>query len=77
MCCSSKDAFKGVCGGGLIHTADFQDQAEALGLEGVSASPLCPGIMELCGSGEIRKMVDKRTQTAGDAGALFAATARG
>lgn len=21
MCCSSKDAFKGVCGGGLIHTA--------------------------------------------------------
>lgn len=35
MCCSSKDAFKGVCGGGLIHTAETSmcrtQPVEALG----------------------------------------------
>lgn len=49
MCCSSKDAFKGVCGGGLIHTAETSmcmDPTEALGWKG---QPPAPGIMELHG----------------------------
>lgn len=64
MCCSSKDAFKGVCGGGLIQTAGSKARRWAER----SMQPHPPprnGVMHgALRAQKIRKMVEKGTATA-------------
>lgn len=63
MCCSSKDAFKGVCGGGLIHTADTAMctiQPRRWPLEG--ELPPSPRMMGAPWPQEIRETMDNRDQ---------------